>query len=872
MLKILQMRIFLVLLTLLHFSSFVESYEKGEYEKGLYLRSNEVEKNSRTSLNLTPDKSIVLHNGLSMSFDVKLRPAQHNYGYIFRIIANDSLNIDLLSMDVEPEKDLFSLVVKNKSVIRFNEREFKQVDIYDWMTVKLVIDPQTSQLKVTINGIERQYAFNSITLKDFRISFGANYHSIFMTTDVSTITIRNINLYDEDRLIRSWELGKHGVNVVYDSCIQAKALVKNPVWEIDDHVRWKKEATLLFPFIDPQIAFDEESGNLFVAKDQSVFIYNVITKVSDTILVKRGMPYDTRANQMIYDKNKGELVSYNFDSNDLNRFNFDKKEWEQHYTDYIPPNRWHHSKIFIPEENILLAVGGYGFYQYKRDITIYSMQKREWLKFQGDSALITPRYLGSLGYLGDSIFLYFGGLGNASGNQDELPRNYYDLFKIDIKANTVEKLWSLEGITQHFVNGNSLIIDKTQQAFFTLTHPDKLFFTTIQLRKFDIATGASQLVGDSIAFRFNDNESYCDLFYCKPKKKLIAVAAHSEKSGTCDVEIFSISFPPLNVDDVLQKETAYCSSAGWPFILIVSILVLFVCCWLILVIKRKKLLLSLKKRSVSRELRNQGQVVNKKTINPPLKQKNIQKSSIILLGEFQIIDNEGTNITNRFSTIIRQIFLLTLLHTIINRTGITTSKLIELIWGQDEDKRMRNNLYVNINKLRSLIKTIDQVEVISHDGSWSITLGDKVYCDYKNLMALINIIDEEEDISKDLLHEIINLSLTGSLLPDLSWACLDSLKSEYADLLIDKLSSFMELEEVRKDMPLLLKIANAILVCDSIDENAMIKKCYALYHLGKKRQTIECFEMFRKDYLNLLGTEYKSTFNEFMEEHILNRK
>jgi two-component SAPR family response regulator len=845
------------------FGLYAGLHENGKYEKGLYFRSNEVEKNSRTSLILTPDKSIRSEEGFSMSFGIKLRSSvKHNYGYIFRIIANDSLNIDLISMDIVPGEDLFSLVVANKSVIRFNLNEFEAGDTEDWMDIRFSIDPQEHQLIIRINGIEKQYDYNPAGLQDFNIFFGAGNHHLFTTTDVSMMTVRDIRIYDNDRLIRSWELGKHGYNAVYDSCIQAKAIVKNPVWEVDAHINWKKKASFLFPFIDPQIAFDDESGRIFFAQDQYVFVYNVIAETLDTVSVKEGMPYDTRANQMIYDKNKKELVSYNFESNELNRFNFEKREWK-HFTDYIPPRRWHHSKIFIPEENILLTVGGYGFHQYRKDIFIYSVQEKKWKNFQGDSTVLTPRYLGGLGYMGEGSFLYFGGLGNISGNQDELPKNYYDLFRINIKDDRIEKLWTLTDIEEHFVNGNSLIIDKRQNAFFTLTYPDKLFLTTIRLCKFNIDTGEYQFAGDSISFQFNDNESYCDLFYLKSEEKLIAVTAHSGESNACEINVFSINYPPLNLDDVLQKETVSSSSVNRIYIFLIFFILISGSLFILLTVKKERCFY-LKKRYIIQEKKDNEQAVDKKVINAPVRQKSMPKSSIILLGELQITDNKGSNITNSFTPILGQIFLLSLLYTIKNGTGITTSKLIETIWGQEDDKKIRNNLYVNVNKLRSIIKMIDHVELVSNERTWGIILGDDVFCDYKNVMALIDIIDVKEVISKDLLNELLELASKGNLLPNLPWASLDGFKSEYTNFLIDKLSLLMEQKDVKEDLPLLLKIANAILICDNIDENALQKKCYALYHLGKKRQTIECFEKFKKDYKSLLGTEYKSTLDKFI--------
>ena len=66
----------------------------------------------------------------------------------------------------------------------------------------------------------------------------------------------------------------------------------------------------------------------------------------------------------------------------------------------------------------------------------------------------------------------------------------------------------------------------------------------------------------------------------------------------------------------------------------------------------------------------------------------------------------------------------------------------------------------------------------------------------------------------------------------------------------------------------MLRIANVILIHDSIDENAIIKKCHALYHLGKKGQARQYFEKFTENHKTLLDTEYRYTFNQFREMHL----
>ena len=63
------------------------------YRYGLTFKAHTVNQDQRTSLDLTPDRSLHLGNKFSLSFDIKLREELHTYGYVFRIISDDTWTI-----------------------------------------------------------------------------------------------------------------------------------------------------------------------------------------------------------------------------------------------------------------------------------------------------------------------------------------------------------------------------------------------------------------------------------------------------------------------------------------------------------------------------------------------------------------------------------------------------------------------------------------------------------------------------------------------------------------------------------------------------------------------------------------------------------
>jgi DNA-binding SARP family transcriptional activator len=247
----------------------------------------------------------------------------------------------------------------------------------------------------------------------------------------------------------------------------------------------------------------------------------------------------------------------------------------------------------------------------------------------------------------------------------------------------------------------------------------------------------------------------------------------------------------------------------------------------------------------------------------------VRSSSITLLGDFKIIDDVGVDVTGYFTSVTTQMFLLCLLSSIKNGKGISSQELRNLLWYDKDDDSARNNRNVNASKLRVILKNLKGFEIQNNNSYWTITLGKEIFCDYKNVCSLIKYIENEKDYTrKDYLNELLNLASTGILLPNMQLECLDAYKAEYSNLVIEKLFQIMEREDIKSDLTMIAKIATVILLHDSIDEEATTKKCYALYHLGKKGKAKQCFEKFAENYRNLLDTEYKYTFNQFRENYL----
>ncbi|MDR3217388.1 MAG: hypothetical protein LBU22_00150 [Dysgonamonadaceae bacterium] len=828
--------------------------------KGLYFYSYEVNKENRTSLRIPVPQNISLYQGFTISFDLMIRDELQNFGYIFQMIGKNNTGLALVVSDLrEPEKNVLSLIIGDKVLIPFKGDEITDFEFDKWNTVTISFSEHA--ISMFVNGVKKEYLDDYDNINKFDIYFGANDHPSLYTTETPPMIIKNIRLFNkENKEIRYWPLDKHGINIVYDEHKKEAAFVLNPKWELDNHLIWKKQKEFKF-LSHPQIAFDKEQERIFIASGNEMMIYHIRSNKLDTIRNIQGTAYRNRSNHAIYNGNNRNLISYNLSEdlslNQLTEFDFQLNKWNN--TDNTIPSTyyWHHGKVFVPEDSLLVTIGGYGYHKYKGALMKYSFAEKKW-KEVTISPAIPPRYLGSTGYLGDGKLLYFGGYGNESGEQEKHPRNYYDLYEIDLFTDSVTKLWNMELPVNeaHFTNSNSMIIDKETGSFYLLTYSNKLDKTKIQAKKFSLLSPKYTLVGDTIPYIFSDVRSYCDLFLGTQSNSLVTITTQTKEDDTSEVKIYTINYPPLNSADVFQAEHKRLIPIYWYFLVVVLLLP-------VLFLYRKKRAQTKKKKPL---------VFTQDTItfedgNDETAPVEVQISSINLLGEFYVIDDSGVDITGNFKPITIQLFLLCLLSSIKNGKGISSGELKEILWYDKDDESARNNRNVNVSKLRVTLKNLKNFEINKDNNFWTVTFDRAVFCDYKYVLALIKKIESEEIIRKELLNKLLTIASKGILLPNIQMEWLDSYKSEYSNLIIEKLLQFSEYEEIKHDFSLVVKIANVILLHDNIDEDAIVKKCYALYHSGKKGQAKQNFKRFTEDYKSILDTEYKYTFEQFREKY-----
>ncbi len=824
------------------------SYSQESLEDGLFFSSQEVIKDKRTSLNLTPEKNLRLENGFVLEFECNVRRKGGSYGNIFKLVGNNNLNIDLISNfegGLNSKNGNFLLVINNTILYNFKWKDIPKGDFEKWMKFKLEVDNTNSTISLSINGEKRSRKVKEITnVKDFEIVFGKSNLKNFVTTDVCPMSIKHVQIFNGNKLIRNWILGKHlKNNEVYDEINGDLAETKNPIWLLDQHLNWNKTKDLKFKNLLGNCQ-DEKGGRVFFIDHKAVYVYTLKNQAMD-ILKYTNKPFPCQGNTFIYNENTNEIWSYSFDKNSIAKFNFKTSSWSSNETECIEPNFWHHNKMFSPKDNSLVTFGGYGHYKYKNSIKTFNTQTSTWKSYENNST-IDPRYLSSSGILNKDKFLIFGGFGSKSGNQAVNSHCYYDLYTVDFDGFKMRQLWKENDLKESpFVPIGSMVIDTKSDHFYALIYDNNNFNTTLKLARFGINEFEMTLFPDKIPYKFLDIKSNASLFLDSSNSKLYALT-----SNEGNVNLYSLSYPPLLETDVFQEEPFPLLS----YIFIILLVVLIIAIVLFLY-KRK-----LRKGNKPKILKDTFIETGVETQTELPEHNKIRTSAIYLFGGFEVFDKEGNDITAQFTPTLKQLFLLILLSKSKNEKGISSNKVIENLWYDKSENSARNNKNVNISKLKLLLEKVGDVE-LSHENTYmNIQFGDNAFCDYSYVIKQLSTIKADANNDEKII-EFLNVISPGEICPDVQTEWIEPFKVDISNRIIDGLDY---LSNNKKNLNLLELIANTILKYDPLNEEAIIIKCHSLYAMGKKGLAKQSYDDFCKEYMTLLDAKFNVAFKDII--------
>lgn len=814
-------------------------------QNGLGFASHEVMQDQRTGLSLFPKDPLCIQGDFELSFELGFYPNQESYfGYITRIIDESGLSVDLVY-----DQD-FRIVVGDKlSSIEFNiphERLFAQ-----WTPIKIGFDASKSQLRLEYGG-KRMVEFLPLAgNRCYRIYFGVIDYKHYASTDVPAMKIKDINILQKGKALHYWPLNERMGTVAQDQRKEVSSVVHNPLWVNELHYDWQ----LLKSFRiqgNASYTFDPKSETIFLVGSDSLVTYNLLSRKKEVTFYTSGKLHLPDGNQSIYDTITNTLINFDVDQRKALKFNWQAKAWSDTYAFPADKTNHGHANKFISSiDTSLYVLSGYGNFSYKNDVNRYVVKKDKWELIDSQANNLTPHYLAALGTVRGGAYI-LGGYGSVSGKQVLNPKNFYDLVYFDVAKQTFTKKMTLKVLGEDFVFANSLILDEKNNHFYALVFPKHRFQSHLQLIKGSFVRPSYQVLGNKLPYQFSDAHSFADLYYGSRSKQFITVTSYLNQDGSTVVQIHALSNPPLLYNDVslIAKESTL-------FTWLIGITLICLLCWGLYYYYRKK---KNDFRPIYPEKVEDDSIV---TPAPPSGKKEIGSTvKIYLFGDLSLINNKGEDVIKQFTPLLKELFLLILLYTLRWKKGISSEKLIELLWYDKSEESARNNRSANIAKLKQLLDKYSEIKLLKEGNYWRFGWPDDTYIDYEHYLDLA----KNKHVNTEIILSCSEITKKGGFLSGIEYEWLDAFKSEVSTKIVSTYLQQMQSLAIDNHADLLINLANAVFLFDPVNEEAVILKCKALANIGQHSQAAHAFESFRKEYELLYGQKFEKDFKSIMAQ------
>ncbi len=828
------------------------------YDYGLYFKSHAVPAAERSTLYLDDNQPFSVKNDFTISFQIYIRANEADYGSILHL-KTDTGQLIRFSF-VAGEQSHAPALILNDEIITID----KPIEKEKWINVSLNLRPKNNVVEIEYDQKKISSTFPLQETNSVTITFG---QMLGYQTDVAPINLRDINIKQDGKLTREWKLWKHNDHICYDEKEGAIARAIQPLWLIDNHIEWKPISKITTSN-RIGIAFDARSALFYIVSPKSIKVLDEAGTLKKEIAIRGGYPAVEYPNHLVYDTLSNALISYSLTEDITSRFSFVDGTWSNKMQNTKEASNYNHAKAFNPADSSFYFFGGYGFYKYRNDLFQMKFNGGKVEPIRYDHPLY-PRYSAAMAVVGDELYI-FGGKGNKYGKQELSTHYYFGLYAINLKSKQSRIIWERKDDNRETVMASSMYFEPSDSSFYAVSTDKGGILWKISMKN-PVYTEVSKPINNSLDYQDCD----FNLYFSPTHRKLFLVLDKILNNRTHDVKIYSINMPLVNEMDIRQSVDEAESGNTWYLLYIVGILVILICgAWLFYRSRSKRLTTNLsateknrKESAVVSTNMPQGQDKVPPTTEPenesvpPTEVVNYydrNRAAISLLGCFNVRDKEGNDITANFTPRLKHLLILLILYTEKNAKGILTSKTTGILWPDKEETAARNNRNVNLRKLRVLLESIGDVEVVTENNFIYIKWGENVFCDYREVLARINQFKEEGN--DELLNRILELLLYGPLLPNTILDWLDDFKETYSSHSIDLLKDLFEIEKQRNHQEMILRLADIMFLHDPLNEEALAAKCAVFSAQGKKGIARNLYDRFCKEYRDSMGEDYKKTF------------
>ena len=835
---------------LFHLHGYSQSY-------GLTFNSHETVLEKRTALDISPADSICFSKNFELGFDINYLPNHRTYfGYILRIISNGDHNIDLI---YHQKSHLFRVI--NGEIFSNISFTIDSPRLYrEWNRINLKFNLENQTILFEVNGHSVGSCNIPLNFRCFRFLWGANDYQKYKTRDIPPMQMKDIKIIENGGLKYYWPLNEVSGNTESDGINKQLAIVKNPAWLKPKYQRWELLNSFKLGGYGA-VAFDSKTDKIFITGSDSLAIFPINEEHGVTEWISNSHVNFRVGHQAIFDTSSNKLYDLFIDQKKVVAYDFRKRQWEDNFESGKITEFWHANKFISPLDSALYILGGYGQLRYKNSVQRYSFATRKWETLSTAGDYSPPRYLSALGKDPEGNFVYIvGGYGSQTGDQMLDPRNYYDMFRFNVKERSFKKLYTLKPAENQFTFVNSLVIDSKANNYYGLIFPNDSSSSNLQLIKGSLTDSSYQLLVNPIPFTFHDIESFADLFYSPISNKLIAVVLNYSKADDPEknttARIYSVNFVPEPIEIPSDNQ----DTGSRRFVFLIALLAAGIGIVIIFVARARRLKSKAITAGNSLHLREHDLVT---VSGVPFFQNHVEKdihSSIFLFGQFQVFDKEGHDITGFFTPLLKELFLIICINTIRQGRGISSEMLNEKLWHDKSEKDAKNNRSVNIAKLKVILERIGNCVINKESGFWQFqVMDDNINVDFRKFTAIIQHVHNS---GNDYIHPLIDIIRRGAFLYQTEYDWLDNIKSEISNSAIDLCLSYIKSHGISNEPEFIIEITNCVFYFDHLNEDALIYQCKALIILKRFTLASNIYLKFAKEYKEIYGAEFTKSFHE----------
>ena len=454
--------------------------------------------------------------------------------------------------------------------------------------------------------------------------------------------------------------------------------------------------------------------------------------------------------------------------------------------------------------------------------------------------------------------MYSAGLVIKSGKQSMGFNEQKDLFRLDLRDHSFNKLWTVENIkTNTFSNFSEMILDTSKNVLYSLFY-DSLLSEPQSLRSklYSISTADTTIEEVSEYLPAGSNAM---LAYDKKEKRFIATLLNQQGEKTYAM-IYSLEYPPLSYTDALniqrrriKKFSSFEISNAIIIIISSIVILLLIMIWLF---RRKYHKRSAVNVSEPREL-------NIKTYysNPNL-------FDLRLFGDFMLLSSNKEDLTKGISPKLCELFLLISIYTFFppshnGNNGISTEEMTNILWPDYSAVSAKNIRGVSVNHIREILNGSTGLKIIYKEKLWRLSVSEQIKVDVISYLNFKNNFNTHNYNREDIIS-FIGIFKHGGLLPEKSFQWLDQTKMNVDEESIAILSKLCLQNKDSGDNELLLSLSNTVLNIESVNETGLMYKLSALSSLGEQSLIQKTYEQFAEEYKRLYDEQYPKSLREII--------